>query len=63
MLYPQNGDRIVAVDSMTSLQLMYKLTHSNFQTLISATDEAKHSPTVADLYNGRKTAVVVVVIL
>jgi len=25
MLYPQNGDRIVAVDSVTSLHSMYKM--------------------------------------
>jgi len=41
MLYPQNGDRIVAIDSVTSLQAMYSQT----LTLTLA---------IADLgYNGR----------
>ena len=30
MLYPQNGDRIVAVDYVTSLYLMYNKRHSKF---------------------------------
>ena len=35
MLYPQNGDRIVTIDSVTSLQPMYCAGKDTFQLLAS----------------------------